>query len=428
MTSAPPQRQNPVLIRPIQHRDFDDLMQLSAGGQVADHSRHHPAHANPSLEQMRSWYGVLKCLSWVPNPLQHLMCAFVAEADGHPHGMIQVSPVNRTRSTWRVDQLVTGSVMADNMTPTLATDIASQLLRYCLDQIWEARTWVIEVDVNDKHALGLYRQTGFQPLAQMAYWAIAPDLLTGLAQSEPSLPNLLPVSNADASLLHQLDTVAMPPLVRQVFDRQAADFKMGLGQSLVDGVRHWLQRVDAVSGYVFEPQRKAAIGYFNLQLCRDGHCPHVAELTVHPAYTWLYPELLAQMARLTQGCPPQSLYLVSADYQAEREEYLEQIGADRTKHTILMSRSVWHKLRETRPVSFENIPLPEVLQGLQPARKPVPSRFLPFQSRSFLSNSPSPPHHPKGHSSPLKNGDRPSESNSSNDRSSNSAHPEGSQG
>jgi len=45
-----------------------------------------------------------------------------------------------------------------------------------------------------------------------------PSLLQELATGEPDLPNLLPVSNADAQLLYQLDTAAMPPLVRQVFD------------------------------------------------------------------------------------------------------------------------------------------------------------------------------------------------------------------
>lgn len=37
-----------------------------------------------------------------------------------------------------------------------------------------------------------------------------------------------------------------------------------------------------------------------------------------------------------------------------------------------MSRSVWHKLRESKLVSLEGLQWPEVLQGLQPARKPVP--------------------------------------------------------
>jgi hypothetical protein len=404
MTSVSPHPQ-PLSIRPIQGRDFDALDQLATKELAADHS-YHVTGSHPTLDQMRPWYGVLKCLSWVPNPLQHMLCAFVAEQAGQTHGMIRVSPVNRTHSTWRVEQIAAESTASGTSPTLLATDVASQLLRHCLQNIWEARTWVIEVDVNDSGAMGVYRQTGFQPLAHMAYWAIEPDLLTTLAQREPDLPNLLPVSNADAPLLHQLDTVAMPPLVRQVFDRQPLDFRSGVMRSLVDGVRHWVQRVETVSGYVFEPQRKAAIGYFNLQLCRDGHCPHVAELTVHPAYTWLYPELLAQMARMTQDCPPQQLCLASADYQAEREEYLAQIGAERTQHTLLMSRSVWHKLRESRPVSFEYLPLPEVLQGLQPARKPVPSRFSMFQ-RSPLPSSPSIPPLRDDSSEPAS--DRPSE-------------------
>jgi hypothetical protein len=37
-----------------------------------------------------------------------------------------------------------------------------------------------------------------------------------------------------------------------------------------------------------------------------------------------------------------------------------------------MSRSVWHKIRESKFVSLEGIQWPEVLQGLQPARKPIP--------------------------------------------------------
>jgi hypothetical protein len=43
-----------------------------------------------------------------------------------------------------------------------------------------------------------------------------------------------------------------------------------------------------------------------------------------------------------------------------------------------MSRSVWHKLKETKP---ERIQLSEVLQGLQPVpRTPIPSRISWFQN------------------------------------------------
>jgi len=186
------------------------------------------------------------------------------------------------------------------------------------------------------------------------------------------LPNLLPISNADAQLLYQLDTASMPPLVRQVFDRQTDDFKTNLFSALVDAVKQWVTKTEVVTGYVFEPQRKAAIGYFQIMLDRKGEEPHWATLTVHPAYTWLYPELLTQLARIAQDFPQQPLQLASADYQPEGEEYLEQIGASRIEHTLIMSRSVWHKVRESKFVSLEGIQLPEVLQGLQPARKPIP--------------------------------------------------------
>ncbi len=210
----------------------------------------------------------------------------------------------------------------------------------------------------------------------MTYWTIEPDLLAKLGEREPDLPNLTPVSNSDAQLLYQLDTVSMPPLVRQVFDRHILDFKTSLFESILSGIKQWFGRTEVVSGYVFEPQRKAAIGYFQIRLSRDGSSHHEAQLTVHPAYTWLYPELLAQMARITQQLPPQALRLASTDYQPEREEYLTSIGAEPIANTLLMSRSVWHKLRETKQVSMEGLQLSDVLGGLQPSRKPVPGRMI----------------------------------------------------
>lgn len=317
------------------------------------------------MQWLRRWYGLLKFLSWFPNPLQYRFCAYVAEQGRMLLGMIQVSPFNRTRSTWRVDRVILDRAVDKQ-------GIGSQLLRHCFEGILEARTWLLEVNVNDTDALALYRQNGFQRLAEMTYWEIDPELLSELAQAEPDLPNLLPVSNADAQLLYQLDTASMPPLVRQVFDRNTRDFKTSLFGALRDAVKQWVTKIEVVSGYVFEPQRKAAIGYFQLQLDRKGETPHVATLTVHPAYTWLYPELLSQLARIAQDFPQQGLQLASSDYQPEREEYLERIGAKRIEHTLIMSRSVWHKLRESKFVSLEGIQWTDVLQGLQPARKPIP--------------------------------------------------------
>lgn len=374
MTSVSPQT-TPISIRPVQYRDLDELARLVAD-EAGTPDSGNLVDLGQQIQQIRRWYAPLRFLSFFPNPLQHFLCTYVAEQKGRLCGLIQVSPFNRTRSTWRVDRVVVGEALSTNgHQPPLSMDIGSQLLRHCFQAIWEARTWLIEVDVNDKATLALYRHNGFQTLAKMTYWEILPEQLQSLAEHEPDLPNLLPVSNADASLLHQLDTVSMPPLVRQVFDRHVIDFKSSLFGAAVNVLKHWVSRTETASGYVFEPQRKAAIGYFRIHLCRDGSYPHSATLTVHPAYTWLYPELLAQMARVTKEAPAQSLRLASADYQPEREEYLEHIGASRIQHTLMMSRSVWHKLRESRFSALEGLQLSEVLQGLQPTRKPVPGRF-----------------------------------------------------
>ncbi|MBD3884809.1 GNAT family N-acetyltransferase [Phormidium tenue FACHB-886] len=373
MTSVLPQTTT-LTIRPFQHRDLDAIEQLTNGDASAEAGE--DEDAKQQLQQVHRWYGLLKLLSLFPNPLRYFFYAYVAEQSGRLVGMVQVEPFNKTRSTWRVQRVAVDTAVRSDGSHHLPSDIGSQLLRHCFQAIWEARTWLIEVNVNDKSTLALYRQNGFQTLAHLTYWAIAPEALQTFAQREPDLPNLLPVSNADATLLHQLDTVAMPPLVRQVFDRHVIDFKTNLVGSLVKGVRNWFSKSETVSGYVFEPQRKAAIGHFQINLCRDGSRPHKAHLTVHPAYTWLYPELLAQMARVTGTMPDQALHLASTDYQQEREEFLEQIGATRIEHTLLMSRSVWHKLRESRfASSLEALQLSDVLQGLQPNRKPVPGRF-----------------------------------------------------
>lgn len=363
MNSGLPQNSK-VVIRSVQYRDMEVIERLCSESFEAEDSSTR-TEMQKQIHWLRGWYWLLKFFNLFPHPFNYRFYTYVAEQYRQVVGTIQVSPFNRTRSTWRVERVAVDAKVR-------AQGIGSQLLRHCFEAIGEARTWLLEVNINDKEALALYRQNGFQTLAQLTYWEIEPALLQELAKAEPDLPNLLPVSNADAQLLYQLDTASMPPLVRQVFDRNTDDFKTSLFGGLLAGVKQWMSQTEVVSGYVFEPQRKAAIGYFQVRMCRKGQEPHVAALTVHPAYTWLYPELLSQLARITQDIPPQSMHLASADYQPEREEYLKQIGAKPSEHTLMMSRSVWHKLRESKFVSLEGIQWPEVLQGLQPARKPVP--------------------------------------------------------
>ena len=69
-------------------------------------------------------------------------------------------------------------------------------------------------------------------------------------------------------------------------------------------------------------------------------------------------------------------FVQGAAYVAARA-CLDRIGAERIAHTLLMSRSVWHKLRESRLMPhLENLPLGDVIPGFQPTRKPVPGRIV----------------------------------------------------
>lgn len=368
MTPVPPS--DPIAVRPVHFRDSEKLMP-DGGSEVVtcgSFTKHQPLpEAGRALRSLS-----LQWLSRLVNPLQPKEITFAAGRKHTTHGVIQVSPFNSTRSTWRVDRVMVNALADQNL--PLNLDLGSLLLRHCFENIVEAHTWISETSVHDKFGLALYRQNGFQPLAYVTYWSIDADEIASLAEHEPDLPNLLPVSNADAQLIYHLETASMPPQLRQVFDHQIQDFRQRPMADVRSQARRWLGQTESVSAYVFEPQRKVAIGYFNLRLGKTADQPNRAKLTVHPAYTWLYPELMTQMAQVISGSPNQTLQLASLDYQPERESYLREIDATEVEHTVMMSRSVWHKVRETKAVSIEG--LQDVLQGLQPSGKAIPSRFF----------------------------------------------------
>jgi len=364
-------------IRPLQYRDLE-IIALTFGQKnrhlVQTQSNTNMINLAEQIDHIRTWYGWLKFLTLFPNPWQNYLRIYIAEELQQIIGLIQVAPENTSRSTWRVKQVLTSAKSS-------FLETGSQLLRYCFETLWEARTWILEVNVQQNDTLALYRQNGFQPIAHLTYWSLAAENLAVLAEKSAELTNLLPCSNADAQLLYQLDCVSMPPLLRQVFDRHIQDFKTGVLNQAISQAKQWWTGKEIKEYYIFEPQRKAAIAYVNLQISRSGTSSHQLKLTVHPAYTWLYGPVLAKIAQILQNYPAKSLELVSADYQPEREEYLERLSAERIEHTLLMSRSVWHKLREVRQ---EGLQISDVLQGLNPAsRTPVPTRissFSPSQS------------------------------------------------
>jgi ribosomal protein S18 acetylase RimI-like enzyme len=212
-----------VNIRPAYYGDLETIERLQRGGQLIEFAQ--PDHAD--FDRIDDWFMLTKLASWLPNPWQHMFRLHVAEQDGQIVGFIKVAPINHSHSTWQIERVAT--VAGASM-----QKVGTQLIRCCLDSCWEARTWVAEADVNEKDAIALYRQNGFQPLAQLTEWEISAELLSELAQHQSALPNLMSVNNADASLLYQLDTASMPPQIRQVYDLGPKDFRNNLFENLVD--------------------------------------------------------------------------------------------------------------------------------------------------------------------------------------------------
>jgi hypothetical protein len=363
-------------IRPLQHRDLEFIQRFASPSDLEQ-----IAVSDLSGCRNRQKISLHQFASWLPAPIQTLLKpyvrAYVSEHNGIIQGFIRVSPFNSNSSTWQIDRVVVLPEAQNGQ-----HNVGTQLIRYCLESCLEARTWVLQVDINQKDTIALYRQNGFQPLAQFTDWEVGSEVLQELAQNSPDLPNLMPVSNTDASLLYQLDTAAMPPHIRQVYDLNVDDFRTNTIDKLVNHSSLLINNLQDISGYVYEPQRKAAIGYFYLLIQRPTvthpqiKLLHHCQLTVHPAYTWLYPELTAQIAKIVikQSPQPSSLQISSADYQPEREDYLERIQAQRQGHSLLMARSVWHKIRETKPV-LDGLQLSRMLSGLQPNQKPIPGRI-----------------------------------------------------
>ncbi|HIK22834.1 MAG TPA: GNAT family N-acetyltransferase [Thermosynechococcus sp. M3746_W2019_013] len=345
-----------LMIRPLAYRDVEVVEQWL---------RHQGVHEQPfGLPSLAGgpMTSPLHLLQWLMGMSKQRI--YVAERDNQVLGVVQVAPFNESRTTWQVQQLSAQEF----------TEVGTQLLRHCFGTLVEARTWIVEINIDYREALDLYRQNGFQPLAHLTYWQISTDQLAELAQGTPCLPNLLKVTNADARLLHELDTMSMPALVRQVFNRHSRDFQTSLLDWLHHSLTSWSQQVQVHRAYVFEPQRKVAIASYTLHTTQNGHTPHWLDLTVHPAYTNLYPEVLTHIARLVQAYPPVPLLLSSTDYQGEREAYLES-WAEPIRRSLMMSRSVWHKVREVRSPLPEGLTLSEVLQGLQTHRRPQPGQI-----------------------------------------------------
>jgi GNAT superfamily N-acetyltransferase len=366
-----------MLIRPIKYRDLETVRKLyDASSSLAVFPESGVCLPTQGIHRL---YGPLKLLSVFPNPLQHSFDLHVAQMEGQVVGFVQVRPSNARQSTWKVEDIA--------VLPALqGQGIGTRLLRHVFEYYRQGRNWIVEVNIHNRSALALYRQNGFQPLAKHCYWRLSPGLLSELARTETvQSANFLPVSNADAALLCHLNDATTPGEVRQIYSYQPADFYQTFPQRFVNLAVETVQQVLHVRQYVYEFQRQVAIGSLDLWVSKNGLQPHRAHLVAHSGYTWLYPLLAAQVARILQNYPPQDLHLVSADYEAKFEEFLEQnLAAEVLERKLLMSRSVWHKVPEVRKL-LESLQLPEMLPGFS-LGKPLPE---PIQRHETNQDPPS---------------------------------------
>src|SRR3712207_9323775 len=88
-------------IRPIQYRDLEAIEQIAQEATDAD-TNSCSDNFIQELQQVRRWYGLLKFLSWFPNPSQYAFCVYVAEAFQQIRGFIKISPFNRRSEERRV--------------------------------------------------------------------------------------------------------------------------------------------------------------------------------------------------------------------------------------------------------------------------------------------------------------------------------------
>jgi hypothetical protein len=141
MTSSDADTNN-LQLRPLYPRDVDT---------VGDWNGHSIVITDPSAEilndhthrfihhPLASWWQRVATLA-LPN--RPRWSGFVAVLNDDVCGVIEVSPFNRTRSTWRVDRLAVSTPACPPSMKCPLDCVGSQLLRQFFQTICEARMWL----------------------------------------------------------------------------------------------------------------------------------------------------------------------------------------------------------------------------------------------------------------------------------------------
>ena len=141
------------------------------------------------IQKYQSYYGLFHLSRLFSGSFCQDLYVYIAEKDEQIHGFIEVAPNNHNRTTWKVEQILINHNTSLSHLLIGNCSIGSQLLKYCFEKVWEARTWILEVNINEKNTIGLYRENGFQPMAQITYWECDSKLLQQLSTQQTTLPN-----------------------------------------------------------------------------------------------------------------------------------------------------------------------------------------------------------------------------------------------
>jgi hypothetical protein len=136
-------------IRSIQYRDLNSVSALLQE-RLSIQFNSRQAILLRKVQKYQSFYGLLQLSKLLPIPLSTDFYVYVAEKDEQIQGLVQIAPFNQTRSTWRVEQVLINYNTSISHLLIGNRSIGSQLLRHCFEKIWEARTWILEVNINEK--------------------------------------------------------------------------------------------------------------------------------------------------------------------------------------------------------------------------------------------------------------------------------------
>ena len=148
-----------VLIRPLKYQDLDWLETLDIETIQVQPSLGYISFRE-ELKQTRYWFRLIEMFNQFPNSFRNYRKVYIAELlsiSGDPilKGFIHISPFNINLSTWRIERIIVVSDKKQYEKLSNPKELGAQLLRYCLGIICEARTWILEVDINKNDFLVL---------------------------------------------------------------------------------------------------------------------------------------------------------------------------------------------------------------------------------------------------------------------------------